>query len=71
LHKSSGVGKLDVSVFTKEDTSNVLTSDDLWNKIRSTDRLEDIIIKPETIAAKLEKLRLDKAAGDVTCHHVY
>jgi len=48
------------SVFTKEDTSNVPTPD-LCNKIRSTDRLEDIIIKPKTTAVKLEKLKSDGA----------
>jgi len=51
------------SVFTKEGISNVPIPD-LYNKIRCTDRLEDITIKPESIAAKLEKLRSDKAAGD-------
>jgi len=50
------------SLFAKEDKSNV-SIPDLCNEIRSTDRLEDIIIKPETIAAELEKLRSDKAAG--------
>jgi len=49
------------SVFTKQDTSNVPVPD-LCNEIRCTDRSEDII-KPEAIAAKLEKLRSDKAAG--------
>jgi len=36
-----------------------------------TDRLEDIIIKLETIAAKLEKLRSHKGAGDDNLLHVY
>lgn len=51
------------SVFTKEDISSIPTPDSC-NEPRTTDRLEDIIVKPETIAAKLEKLRADKAAGD-------
>jgi len=52
-----------VGLFAKEDTSNVPVPD-LCNDNRCTDRLEDIIINPETIAAKLEKMRSDKAAGD-------
>jgi len=50
-------------VFTKEDTSNVPIPE-LCKEIRSTDKLENIVIKPETIAAKLEKLRSIKATGD-------